>query len=522
MTRRELLWVIGLCSCLCLLALALFHVYLVDDAYITFRAARNLADGHGFVFNRGERVEAWSNSLWALVLALVAVLTSRLDAVAPYLGAAFGVLALVDTYRVFRLIGILRLPAVAALIILGITPQYWLVVANGLEGGLFSFLLARTLYSFMAPTRKVVTGVWGGLMSLTRPEACAFLPVFLAFSLCARGDSEGTVRSRIVTKALPMLLSWGGIIAASAILRSAYYGDYLPNSVAAKYVPLSARIYGHLMAAYLAKLTLEYVCGFIIRLPHLAVAPLCALVLDRRNFAVRLSSCLMLIILLVIARNGGDWMPNQRLFMYYLPLIGISLAVSLARLHGAPPARLRGFASPFAVIVATVCVAFGVVLMTAPGSDRIRSRPDAAALRDLQWGTIAEMLKPVLSDKDTAAPEALGLFAYTLPSIRIHDFQGLADRHIARSGTRYHPRFGKSDYAYSVDMAPAVFVFHAASYHVPLLEQDSHGTFGRRYSGFSLGGAAAGFHVFIRNDEVRRILPALTPLTPRDWGECRE
>ena len=42
--------------------------FLTDDAFISFRYARNLLDGHGLVFNPGEYVEGYSNFLWILEL----------------------------------------------------------------------------------------------------------------------------------------------------------------------------------------------------------------------------------------------------------------------------------------------------------------------------------------------------------------------------------------------------------------------------------------------------------------------
>ena len=49
---------------------ALYDPHLiVDDAYISFRYADNLARGLGLVYNPGERVEGYSNFLWTLLLA---------------------------------------------------------------------------------------------------------------------------------------------------------------------------------------------------------------------------------------------------------------------------------------------------------------------------------------------------------------------------------------------------------------------------------------------------------------------
>ena len=51
------------------LALAWQHRFLQDDAFISFRYARNLATGHGLVWNPGERVEGYTNFLWTLLMA---------------------------------------------------------------------------------------------------------------------------------------------------------------------------------------------------------------------------------------------------------------------------------------------------------------------------------------------------------------------------------------------------------------------------------------------------------------------
>src|SRR5204863_68876 len=70
---------------------ALLFDFVNDDAYISFRYARNLAEHGQLVFNVGERVEGFTNFLWTVLLAggiklgLSPVLTSR------FFGIAFGV-----------------------------------------------------------------------------------------------------------------------------------------------------------------------------------------------------------------------------------------------------------------------------------------------------------------------------------------------------------------------------------------------------------------------------------------------
>ena len=68
--RRPLLGVALIATLILLLLHAGRYAFLTDDAYISFRYARNLAEGHGLVFNAGaERVEGYSNFLWTALLA---------------------------------------------------------------------------------------------------------------------------------------------------------------------------------------------------------------------------------------------------------------------------------------------------------------------------------------------------------------------------------------------------------------------------------------------------------------------
>lgn len=54
-----------------IVVIALAHVsmhwgYTVDDAYITYRYSRSLADGLGLTFNPGEWTKGYSSTLYAL------------------------------------------------------------------------------------------------------------------------------------------------------------------------------------------------------------------------------------------------------------------------------------------------------------------------------------------------------------------------------------------------------------------------------------------------------------------------
>jgi hypothetical protein len=66
----------------------------IDDAYISFRYAENLARGQGLVFNVGERVEGYTNFLWVILLAIPARLGLDLVVSSKVLGGVFALATL--------------------------------------------------------------------------------------------------------------------------------------------------------------------------------------------------------------------------------------------------------------------------------------------------------------------------------------------------------------------------------------------------------------------------------------------
>ena len=80
---RSLDWIAALVIGVAALALAAFHLnavqFFCDDSYISFRFAQNFAEGHGLVYNPGERLV---HGYWWSVVTIPHTRTSRI--VAPY------------------------------------------------------------------------------------------------------------------------------------------------------------------------------------------------------------------------------------------------------------------------------------------------------------------------------------------------------------------------------------------------------------------------------------------------------
>ncbi len=163
--------------------------FLCEDAFISFRYARNLLEGHGLVFNPGEYVEGYSNFLWTLELALLwALFDLRPEYVAPWLSVACTTATIATMlWWVVRTPSLLHNRTLVAWMALGLvcssaTFAVW-TSGGGLETRQFTFFILLGVVS-LALYRHSRWGLLTTALSLTaaaytRPEgplvaACCF------------------------------------------------------------------------------------------------------------------------------------------------------------------------------------------------------------------------------------------------------------------------------------------------------------------------------------------------------------
>ena len=141
-----------------------YRQFTQDDAYITYRFARNLADGYGFVYNVGEPVLGTSTPLYTLVLALGSKLSGRaVDLVSRWISLVSLWLGGVVLYDLEKGEG--RLPAASAALIFITNPV--LVTSIGMETFFLNLLLLSCLKSY-ADRHFTLTGLLLGCLVLTR------------------------------------------------------------------------------------------------------------------------------------------------------------------------------------------------------------------------------------------------------------------------------------------------------------------------------------------------------------------
>jgi arabinofuranosyltransferase len=196
-----------------------------DDAYITFRHARNLVEGNGFAFNPGDRLLSTTAPLHALVLALLTLLTRSGFEQVPRLAIALSTVSMmalcVSTLYVLDKIG--QLYAGLASLFL-IASQHWFYRFYPLET-VMQLALEMALIAAALDRRWLLAGAVAGLAIITRADSTLLVFVVLLYAFAAE-RSFGPVLRLGSTCAL-VSLPWFA-------LASVYYGSPLPNTLAAK------------------------------------------------------------------------------------------------------------------------------------------------------------------------------------------------------------------------------------------------------------------------------------------------
>jgi hypothetical protein len=494
------------------------HVAVIDDAYISFRYAHNLVEGEGLVFNPGERVEGFTNLLWTLMMTVPEVLGLPVHIFAAFLGGAFGLLALAGTWRICCRLGISSWGTAAALLSLGLYPEFWLSATMGLEGGLFAFLLTCTVYLTVSG-RPVYAGLCGGLLFATRPDSLLIIPICALYLLVAPENRAITPRDRLMHYLLPLLIPWLTLFAALTVWRLAYYGAWLPNTITAKSVPPA-----ELKIATLGSnvfLGLRYWVGFLVSVLPMSLGAALVLLMRTRLSVSWLCLAILATQVPVVLANGGDWMPYYRLLAVYTPLFALLLGLAVDGIAAA--ARSQGDALRLA---SYLC--FGGLLV-AGGAFMLREqRWDATLDASVTtahpcWQHLAEVAQPVLLPSDRVSPEALGVFSYMNPNVYSDDLTGLTNRYVARHGTIYIPRFGKAAPGYTYHtIRPNLIVVQSGFGWLSLLARASDETYNDRYSTYLLASSrmpapcsSETYIVSIRKGSVARMLPAFKALGVR-------
>ncbi|MDI5978502.1 hypothetical protein [Amycolatopsis magusensis] len=423
------------------LVLSLIHQLLfatvAEDAFISFRYSQNIAEGHGPVFNAGERVEGYSNFLWVVLVAIPKTLFG-FDIVhtASVLGVLCALGCVLAAYSTVNRI-VTETPGlgVAAAILTAGATGLAAYGPSGLETPLF-LLLALIMCHALAAGRAVVAGVVVALATMTRPDGVVLAVVagLWLVHAAARKRINWWGPAGFTLGALVLVVPW-------TAWRLTYYGHLVPNAVAAK---LGGSLDWQLGQGwhYLSSFALVHQ-GFLL----IAVAAVTALLRRRREMtdderrarsSVWLVFALAVTYLLFMTYAGGDWMPAWRLLAPVPVLFAVGAVAAYGVVTGvvpSPRARTQPVGGKLVPAVALgLCLLSFLVSAMSPAALPLMHdwRHKIAQMEEIgSW--LGDRLPPgtVIS---TYANGALSYRAGT--DLVVVDVLGLTDEHIAREGHR--------------------------------------------------------------------------------------
>jgi hypothetical protein len=415
-----------------LLAVTLFllhsgylYNFTVDDAYISFRYADNLAQGKGMVFNVGERQEGYSNFFWVILLGFFSwlnispILSSKLLSVFSGIGIFVLTVKLSRFYRKTDTTSNL-----IALFLIASNTSLVLWVASGLETIFYTFLLLLATYLFLREDEGKGTSTsafFFFLLALTRPEGIIFFipPLLFRFYDALRHRPGFTYRSFFVY-CLIFFIPFGVYV----IWKYLYFGVVLPNPFYAKFMGPLRLMYNPVTNKL--RLGFHYLTQAFRHNNLIIVIPFLSFLWgmdDRERKKVLFIGCTVFLQLFFIMSVGGDWMPRFRFIVPIFPFIyllfqeGVTIALQQV--------KTRLFSSFLFVTVLVMCMA------NFPGSKyehyKYLAEKEGACRRIRVFG---EWLKQSFPSHYTVAYEEAGIPMY-YSGLRLLDTLGLLNRDIA-------------------------------------------------------------------------------------------
>jgi hypothetical protein len=433
----------------------------LDDAFISYRYALNLAQGHGLVYNIGERVEGFTNLLWTLLVALGFWLHDwDGPTITRPLSVVFGASGLLAAWFYAR--ALLPEPRrwIAALVpvIVVTCSDFLLWHTSGLETPLFICLIVASCWA------SAVARIWAVVLgcifaTLTRPEGALLagcligVPTLHQIFLARRSGLRAC--ATILAPALVYALFLGLLLLG----QFAYYGDPLPNTFAAKIGQIGWRRGAWYVGSFLADGSFWLIPG----------------VLGASWLVPRMRPALLFVLLYIayIVDIGGDVFDGGRFMATVFPILVVANVATAGIAVGS------AWATGGLLLPAALCGCFGLFAPFAPWSIDYSFGPPAQPNtwfnlqkrrnnshhvvpgEDARVAAKLALMRKAVPGLRTIATIGVGRIGYDGMDIRILDLVGLLERHIAHSNIRVKgsmllPGHSRTDAAYVLARAPDI------------------------------------------------------------------
>lgn len=210
--------------------------WLGDDIFIGLRYVQNFLDGNGLVYNKGEKVEGFTDFLWIMLISFFSWMKCNPLTTVQTLGivSAVGTLTIfsIIIYKISSRLAIFIIPFVTLALALNYDFNTW--STSGLEASFFSFLLSSSFYiyffsAFLEKKKLVLSGLFICLALLTRPDTLLILFVANGLIVLYHLINKNSI-PKIISILFLFNLSIIFIYIPYFIWRYNYYGFIFPNT----------------------------------------------------------------------------------------------------------------------------------------------------------------------------------------------------------------------------------------------------------------------------------------------------
>jgi arabinofuranosyltransferase len=401
-----------------------------DDAYVSFRYARNAVRGEGLVYNPGERVEGYTNFLWT-ALATVPLARGAEDPL-PFLHAASAALwwasfaLLVALGVALWAEGLWAAPLLAVPLAVHWSFNLWFF--SGMETPLVTFCTIAAVAAMTLDPRRhawapTVASLAAVALVMTRPDGVVVFAALLLVAAWLDRDWWRRHPRAALAAVLPVVL----LLAPYQAWRLWYYGAVYPNTYYAKaaYLP-----YWRRGVSYLAHYVWIYHLWpfFVLLGAGGARTPLAR----RFLFAALAASAA---VALYVARLGGDFME----WRFVTPVSGV-LYPAIVVAGAAWGERWRGRGAGWLTGALTAALLTWATVAAEPAA-RTRNVPDQETIAMLRrytdpgrfdWRAAAAVFDAVLPRDARVATTSAGIIPFFCDRHTL-DLHGLTDAAIART-----------------------------------------------------------------------------------------
>lgn len=229
------------------------YFVLFDDAMISMRYAKNFAEGHGLLWNPGEKpVEGYTNPLWVLYMAffhLLPISEAKMSLPIQISGAVFLLVNLVFVKKITQEVTDNVISPYLAVLVTGLYIPLNNWGLQGMEVSLLVLLVSMTSYHSIKSIKKKEFTPWIyiflGVSILIRVDMVVPFFVFWCFLLIYFPQQR---RKNFIWGTATLFVSLG----SQTVFRYIYYGDLLPNTYYLKMtgMPLFLRVKRGLYVLY--------------------------------------------------------------------------------------------------------------------------------------------------------------------------------------------------------------------------------------------------------------------------------